>query len=186
MTGSVPEAFPDVLREPTVETQSFSDDGTFPNNDELPVLLYRQAFQQQEGNALAASIEHVFRAHDWRGQWRDGIFSYHHYHSTAHEVLGVAGGAAQVQLGGPEGGVFDVRQGDVLVLPAGVAHKNLGADRDFLVVGAYPGGQDWDLKCGRPTERPEADRNIERVQLPSHDPVYGTGGPLEEHWGLAA
>jgi uncharacterized protein YjlB len=67
----------------------------------------------------------------------------------------------------------------------GGAHKNLGANRDFLVVGAYPDGQDWDLKRGRSGERPAADRNIEQVPLPARDPVYGDEGPLVEHWALA-
>lgn len=181
MSTTIPESFLEVLGVPDVETHHFADDGTFPNNPSLPVLVYRQAVDGEVG-----TLERVFRAHNWRGQWRNGIFSYHHYHSTAHEVLGVARGSARVQLGGPEGATFDVEAGDVLVLPAGVAHKNLGADPDFLVVGAYPEGQDWDLLRGRPGERPEADRNIERVPLPSQDPVYGLEGPLVNHWGIAS
>ena len=181
----IPDAFGDVLRAPEVHTRRFADDGTYPNNQTLPVLLLRET-ASGEASDLAQTFERVFGAHDWRGQWRDGIFSYHHYHSTAHEVLGIAAGSARVQLGGPEGEAFDVEAGDVLVLPAGVAHKNLGASRDFLVVGAYPDGQDWDLLRGRPGERPEADRNIEQVSLPALDPVYGDGGPLVELWGLAS
>jgi len=133
----------------------------------------------------AEALGRVFRTHGWRGQWRDGIFSYHHYHSTAHEVLGIAKGEARVQLGGPEGSSFEVESGDVLVLPAGVAHKNGSASHDFLVVGAYPDGQDWDLLRGRPSERPKADRNIEEVALPTRDPVFGEEGPLVEHWDLS-
>lgn len=184
MSTTVPESFTDVLRAPDVQARHFADDGTFPNNPSLPVLVYRQAVQAVQGGA--GTYERVFRAHNWRGSWRNGIFSYHHYHSTAHEVLGVARGSARVQLGGPEGLVFEVEAGDVLVLPAGVAHKNLGADADFLVVGAYPEGQDWDLLRGRPGERPEADRNIERVSPPAQDPVYGFEGPLVDHWGIAS
>ncbi|MFB6098644.1 MAG: cupin domain-containing protein [Salinibacter sp.] len=165
-----------------MQTQTFADDGQFPNNETLPVVLLRGALAPEEG---AETYEQVFRAHEWRGQWRNGIFSYHHYHSTAHEVLGIAQGSARVQLGGPSGEAFAVAAGDVVVLPAGVAHKNLGADADFLVVGAYSDGQQWDLKRGRPEERPEADRNIERVPLPSTDPVYGDGGPLIEHWPVS-
>jgi len=185
MSTVVPDAFADVLRSPEVQTRQFADDGTFPNHPVLPVLILRQAVSTEVGD-LAQTFERVFGAHDWQGQWRDGIFSYHHYHSTAHEVLGVAAGSAHVQLGGPNGDAFDVEAGDVLVLPAGVAHKNLGAARDFLVVGAYPEGQDWDLLRGRPGERPEADRNIEQVPLPDRDPVYGEEGPLVEHWGLVS
>jgi uncharacterized protein YjlB len=185
MSTPIPDAFADVLRTPRVRTRRFADDGSFPNNQALPVLVLRQAVRTATDDP-ARTFERVFRAHDWQGQWRDGIFSYHHYHSTAHEVLGVAAGSARVQLGGPDGDAFDVDAGDVLVLPAGVAHKNLGAVSDFLVVGAYPEGQDWDLLRGRPGERPEADRNIEQVPLPDRDPVYGDEGPLVEHWDLVS
>lgn len=92
-----------------------------------------------------------------------------------------------MQLGGPDGEVFDVEVGDDLILPAGVAHKNLGVDGDFLVVGAYPDVRpDWDLKRCRSGERPVADRNIKEVPLPALDSVYGAAGPLVEHWELTS
>ena len=69
-----------------------------------------------------------------------------------------------------------------MILPAGTAHKNLGASADFGVVGAYPEGQEMDMCYGKPGERPEADRNIEEVPKPKTDPVYGTAGPLLELW----
>lgn len=180
---SIPEAFADVLQEPDLIVRTLTDDGIYPNNDVLPVLIYGQALRPSV-HAPADTVERVFNANGWMGVWRDGIFSYHHYHSTAHEVLGVTRGTAALQLGGPSGMDLDVTVGDVLVLPAGVAHKNLGADRDFQVVGAYPDGQTWDLKRGQPGDRPEADRNIDRVSLPSLDPLYGADGPLVEHWGV--
>jgi uncharacterized protein YjlB len=173
---------PDLLSEPTVERRSLTDDGTFPNNDELPTLLYRGALDPS-APSLPEGFEQVVRSNGWSGTWRNGIFGYHHYHSTAHEVLGVVRGEAQVQLGGPNGPVFNVEAGDVLILPAGVAHKNRGADRAFLVIGAYPDGQDWDLLRGADGERPEADENIAAVPLPKADPVYGSEGPLATAWG---
>lgn len=94
----------------------------------------------------------------------------------------MARGSARVQLGGPDGATVDIDAGDVIVLPAGVAHKNCGASVDFLVVGAYPKGQDWNLKTGEAGERPQADHNIQRVPLPEADPVYGAEGPLIMHW----
>lgn len=97
-------------------------------------------------------------------------------------MLGVTGGSASIQLGGPYGWTLDVDAGDVLVLPASVAHKNLGADRDFQVVGAYPDGQDWDLKRGEPGGRLVVDRSIEQVPIPECDPLYGAEGPLLAHW----
>ncbi len=176
------DGFDDVLQPPEVVAARFTDDGTFPNNAGLPLLVYREAFAPE--HRTAATLEDVFRARRWGGTWRNGIYGYHHYHSTAHEVLGVARGAARVRLGGPEGQTFDVAAGDVIVIPAGVAHKNLGASADFLVVGAYPEGQRWDMNPGRPGERPRVDQNIARVPLPAMDPVYGPAGPLAEHWNL--
>lgn len=76
-----------------------------------------------------------------------------------------------------------VKAGDVVVLPAGTGHKNLGASPDFLVVGAYPPGFSADLMRGEAGERPDADRRIAIVPLPQTDPVGGAGGPVLEKWG---
>lgn len=164
-----------------VEALVLGDDGTFPNNEKLPVLVYRGAFDAAE-SSLGDHIEWTFRQNGWGGTWQNGIYSYHHYHSTAHEVLGVARGTATVRLGGDDGLAVDLAPGDVVVLPAGVAHKNEGSSADFLVVGAYPLGQDYDMNYGKLEERPTADRNIEATPVPETDPVHGAAGPLLERW----
>jgi len=167
--------------EPDVLLQPLEDDGMFPNS-RLPLLLYRRAMRLP-GHDPATIFEQLFAANGWHGSWRNGIYPYHHYHSTAHEVLGVYRGSARVQLGGERGVVQEVHPGDVIIIPAGVAHKNLGSTGDFGVVGAYPEGQDWDMNYGRPGERPTADSNIRRVAPPKADPLYGIDGPLLEQWG---
>jgi len=168
-------------KEPDVLFQELKDDGVFPNS-RLPLVLYRLAVRLA-GKDPAAVFEQLFAENGWHGSWRNGIYPYHHYHSTAHEVLGVYRGSARVQLGGERGVVHEVHPGDVIIIPAGVAHKNLGSSGDFGVVGAYPEGQDWDMNYGKPGERPKSDRNIRRVALPKADPVYGVAGPLMEKWG---
>lgn len=157
------------------------DDGTFPNNGRLPLLIYQDTLTLP-GRNPARAIEQLIESHNWGSSWRNGIFSHHHYHSSAHEALGVYSGKAQVQLGGPEGPQFSVQRGDVIVIPAGVAHKNLGCRPDFRVVGAYPAGQSWDLNVGKAGERPQADRNMANVPLPETDPVFGETRPLVRLW----
>lgn len=161
-----------------VETHRLEDAGAIPNSP-LPVLTYRGVERARE----AADCEDMFAANRWLGAWRDGVFPFHHFHSTAHEVLGVVGGSATVILGGPEGRRFEVERGDVLVLPAGTGHCNAGSSADLLVIGAYPDGMRWDLRSGDPAERDEVLANIAGVPLPSADPVTGADGPLIEAWG---
>jgi uncharacterized protein YjlB len=162
------------------ETAIFKDDGMIPNN-RYPLLLYRRVINFGSGDP-AAQVEEQFAANNWTNSWQNGIYPFHHYHSTSHEVLGVYQGTATVRLGGERGHDFTVQAGDVIVIPAGVGHKNLGASGDFGVVGAYPDGRKWDLLTGKPGERPKADQNIAALPIPDHDPVYGSAGPLREIW----
>ena len=160
------------------ETYLFEDDGGIPNS-RLPVLVYHEVAGASRG---AAACEELFASNGWLGAWRDGIFSYHHFHSTAHEVLGIVAGTARVMLGGPGGQQFEVGVGDVLVLPAGTGHCNQGASGDLLVVGAYPDGMAWDIRRGDPSEHDEVLDNIRAVPLPGDDPVGGPEGRLVELW----
>jgi uncharacterized protein YjlB len=156
------------------ETLALRPDGGVPNS-ELPVLIYRGV----EPAGDPASAERLFAEHGWRGAWRNGIFSFHHFHSTAHEVLAIVGGSARVRLGGPAGPRLEVRRGDVIVLPAGTGHRNEGDSGDLLVVGAYPNGMSWDVRRGGPDEYDEVVANIAAVPLPDSDPV---GGGLSRLW----
>ncbi len=165
-----------------VVTLSFTDDGAFPNNPRLPVLHYRGAFQFGKASDPATVVERVFGMNRWSRPWHDGIYTYHHYHSTAHEALGCVGGRARLQVGGPGGIDVEFERGDVLVLPAGVAHKNVEASDDLFVVGSYAGGRSYDMQYGHADERPAAQERIDRVPLPEADPVYGKDGPLIRHW----
>jgi uncharacterized protein YjlB len=156
------------------------DDGTFPNS-RLPLLVYPRGMVRT-GRDLVAFFETRFTRNGWPAAWRNGIYGFHHYHSTAHEVLGICRGRGRVQIGGESGVVLTVAAGDAVVIPAGAAHKNLGASGDFLVVGAYPRGQSWDMNDGSPGERPLTDDNIRKVPLPAADPVMGADGPLTHCW----
>lgn len=92
-------------------------------------------------------------------------------------------GRASIAFGGPEGETVEVQAGDVVLIPAGVGHKNAGSSRDLSVVGAYPRAREsYDLRTGEEGERPEVLENIRIVPLPEADPLFGKDGPLLRYW----
>jgi uncharacterized protein YjlB len=160
------------------QTFTFADDGAIPNS-KLPLLVYRQAVP-----ADPAAIERIFTANRWPAAWRDAVHPFHHFHSDAHEALGVARGEAQVRFGGPAGEVLTVRAGDAVVVPAGVGHCNEGQTSDLLIIGAYPDNAEGpDLRRGSPAEHDAVVRNVAAVARPPADPVSGDAGPLVRIWG---
>ncbi len=162
------------------ETLQLEDDGVIPNS-RLPVLLYRG--DPTSGSDAATTFERLFSAHRWPPRWRYGVFPFQHYHSTAHEALGVSTGSARIQLGGERGPVVRVSAGDAVVLPAGTGHCRIEESEDFVVVGAYPANQpDYDQVRADPAEHDAAVERIARVPLPEADPVAGGSGPLMRLW----
>ncbi|MGQ0582668.1 MAG: cupin domain-containing protein [Reyranella sp.] len=161
----------------------FADDGETPNNLALPLLVYRAAVACAGGDP-AAAFEVAFARHGWGRSWRNGIHGFLHFHTRAHEVLGIARGRARVEFGGGKGRELDVEAGDVVVLPAGTGHRCVSASADLLVVGAYPDNSGFDQKRPGQIDHASAVAAIAAVALPREDPVYGSDGPLKKIWSL--
>lgn len=163
---------------------SFDDDGTFPNNEDLPVVVYEHALQISNEDLAEKDIEKLLTENSWHHPWRGGVQNEHHYHSTAHEVLILLTGTVTLQLGGPAGTLVPLKQGDVVIIPAGVAHRCAKASGDFECMGAYPNDQMFDMNYGYVDERSKARENIHNLALPAKDPIYGADGPLVFHWEI--
>jgi uncharacterized protein YjlB len=175
-------ALRDSIHERMAHETMFRDDGKIPNNPKLPFIHYRSAVAVPRSGDSPAIFEELFKRNGWGDSWRNGIYGYVHYHSSTHEVLGIARGEASVRFGGDDGKTFELHSGDVVVLPAGTGHQCIRASRDLLVVGAYPHTGKYDECRGSPQEREHALNVIAKVPLPAKDPVYGANGPLLDAW----
>jgi uncharacterized protein YjlB len=164
------------------QTLMFRDDGIIPNNPLLPLLLYRRAIDLSGTPDPEPTIEEVFSRNGWGDMWRNGIYPFTHYHSTIHEVLGIARGSAKVRFGGSRGEEIELAAGDVAVLPAGTGHQRLWQSFDLIVIGAYPPTGTYNLCRGTPPEHARALAEISKVPLPDSDPVFGSHGPLLRLW----
>lgn len=176
---TAPQAVLSQARTGEPEILQLSRNAWVPNNERLPVLIYHSVLDVS-GSDLAARFEQAFVRNGWPPQWRNGIYDFHHYHSTAHEVLGIAAGRGRVVLGGPGGHELTLSAGDVVALPTGTGHCRLQSSPDFLVIGAYPPHQSWDI-CRSAPSQAERER-MRTLPFPLSDPLSGAGGALTRLW----
>ena len=169
-----------------VQTLWFADDGQTPNNPCLPMIVYSGAVNVAAHGDPAVPFEDLFARHGWTDGWRNGIHSFLHFHTGAHEVLGIARGRAKVEFGGAKGETVELMAGDVAVLPVGTGHRRLSCSRDLLVVGAYPAESCIDQHRPNQISHDKAVADIAGTPLPTQDPVFGSDGPLKELWKLAS
>ena len=154
----------------------------FPNNH-LPVLYYPKAIANLLNEPDPAQrVLALFEKNGYTNEWVNGIFSYHHFHSNTHELLACIAGEATVQLGGPDTQMVSFSKGDVLLLPAGVAHKRIDASPDFKIVGAYPDGLEPDMQKGEAKDYEGIKPTILSVEIPKKDPVEGKEGAVATQW----
>src|SRR4030095_8667825 len=110
------------------EQFTFNDDGVFPNSV-LPLLVYRQALATKDGDG-GSVVEECLAGNDWTNSWRNGVYLFAHSLTTTPQVLGVYSGNATLQLGGQRGKNVELHAGDLIVIPAGVAHRKIGGSAD--------------------------------------------------------
>ncbi|KAI5478366.1 hypothetical protein MNV49_005217 [Pseudohyphozyma bogoriensis] len=146
-------------------------------NSSFPLLRYPAHFPP---STTLSSIQAVFAANAWPSTWNHtyGPTQPSHYHSQGHEVMAVLVGTATIRFGvsddeSPEGALeITAGEGDVFVVPAGVAHKTFGPEGGFTMVGGYPeGSPPWDFCTGAV----EGERGVVEVEKPTTDPIGKVG-----------
>jgi uncharacterized protein YjlB len=143
------------------------------------LLIYQQALPDiHEPQAIQARLAQ----NTWGQSWVDSIYDFHHYHSNTHEVLVIISGECEVQFGGEKGPIYRVDTGDVILIPAGVAHRSLSMSQDFRCIGAYPFEVGTDMNCGTLDEYSKALKLIPHVGIPQQDPIFGDKGLLFNYW----
>ncbi|WP_192986008.1 cupin domain-containing protein [Carnobacterium mobile] len=164
------------------ETFYVEENQPFPNNS-LPVLYYpKRVTDLLGGSNSAKKVLALFEQNGYSNGWVNGIFPYHHFHATTHEVLACIAGEATVQLGGPDTEAYSFSKGDVLLLPAGVAHKRINANDEFQIVGAYPDGLEPDIQKGEAENYETIKQMVASVAKPDKDPVEGEDGAVLKYW----
>jgi len=167
---------------PVIEDHVFKTNKNFPNN-KLPLLIYKNACMLGKQKKIAVQLlQKIFNKNNWKNSWSNGIYSFHHYHSNTHECMGIVSGKAWVIFGGTGGIKLLLEKGDVVIIPAGVGHKCSKASADFLCVGAYPGGVEYDTNLGTTEQFTKAKLRVEKLPKPSLDPVFGKEGFLKSFW----
>lgn len=167
---------------PVIKTYSFKKNKNFPNSM-LPLLVYKNVcLVGKQQKKAAAALQKQFNKHNWKNAWTNGIYNFHHYHSNTHECLGIAAGKAWVIFGGPGGRKITLNTGDVVIIPAGLTHKCSRSSPDFVCVGAYPGGKQYDIKLGTAEEIEKSTARIAKLAIPRQDPVFGKEGFLKSFW----
>ena len=121
----------------------------------------------------------VFANEDGKSQ----MYSTSHFHSTSHELLCISTGSARLCFGhedNPSNITPTVSAGDVIVVPAGVAHRLLeDIEGGFEMVGSYPKKMSWDMCYGKKGEEKKI-KEIEKLGWWKRDPVFGDEGPALE------
>lgn len=167
---------------PKIIYQIIKANGNFPNNAKLPLIIYKQALILND--TTPKKVQHFLRRNGWKKTWLNGIYDYHHFHSNTHEALVIYSGKCIVQVGGPKGKKVTIKAGDVIIFPAGVAHKNIQSSVNFKSIGCYPFAIDYDMHVGKLNERSQVIKNIRKVKHPKTDPIYGKSGHLFRYWPI--
>ncbi|KAF2843159.1 hypothetical protein M501DRAFT_994015 [Patellaria atrata CBS 101060] len=171
------------------EKHYFSSLEAVPNNY-LPALVYRNVLPSPVSND---SAQKLCERNHWekRGEW--GAITTAHFHPNTHECYAIFRGSSRLVLGrsisddDPNGIEIDVSAGDVVVVPAGVSHRSLTSEAGYKYIGVYPETapkwrNNW---CKGEEDMRSLATEIDNVEIPAHDPVFGENGPLVEIWRKA-
>ena len=166
-----------------VEPIYLKESKPYPNN-KLPALYYENVLESILGESYSGQdVMRLLQQNGYTNTWSNGILNQHHFHSIAHEALACTLGELRVQLGGEDEIILTVRKGDVLLLPAGTAHKKLEATEEHEIIGGYPLNQpDYDFQYGDASDYEAIKEKVAQVELPHTDPITDFPALIKQYW----
>ncbi|KAH6986463.1 hypothetical protein BKA56DRAFT_613833 [Ilyonectria sp. MPI-CAGE-AT-0026] len=171
-------------------------------NSPLPLLVYRDVLPKP---VTVESSQRFVEQHGWdrKGHVWEAFYK-RHFHPNSHECYGVVSGSSVVLMGAgtsdeTEGrdphdstskavGIrLTLRQGDLIIHPAGTSHANLSTEGEYRYLAFFPrDAPRWRTENGTKLMDVEAIMSeIKAVPMPQ-DPVTGDSGHLQRLWGEAA
>ncbi|SGZ56104.1 CIC11C00000000480 [Sungouiella intermedia] len=158
--------------------------------------------QSTDEAARKEHIKQLMEANNWRPERVYGSITVAHYHPNVHEAYAVLAGSSRLCLGqdvtieqttidNERGDNFvevNLNTGDVIVIPAGVAHCSKTYSPQYRYLASYPKeGEYWRLVQKTHIDRVENYDNLkdvavsQNVLMPTADPVFGleSGGLLD-------
>ena len=115
-------------------------------------------------DAASSQLQRLRGCSAWRG------VHWHYRNNGAARLFGGEQNPGKVET--------EVRVGDVVIVPAGVAHRLLeDVEGGFEMVGSYPKGCSWDMCYGKEGEEGKA-AAAKDVKWLEKDPLYGDDGPV--------
>ena len=162
-------------------------DGDIPNNEMAPVVLIRGchgrilcAYTGRSDKLLGVATS-VVQKNGWNEPFicTQGLYKHFVYYTTYTAVL-VANGSLSLHIGGQKVGIqIDALQGDLLLVPPGVALRQVAASSDIVTLFTYP---IYNESCTAIHNRPP--QSIERLKMlenskrrPVKDPFLGEDAP---------
>ncbi|RYE50784.1 MAG: hypothetical protein EOP48_19215 [Sphingobacteriales bacterium] len=95
-----------------VVDQLISPTERFPNNEKLPLLIYKKALLLHPDD-MEEKVIGLLKENGYENSWVGDVYDHDHFHTNTHEILVIFSGNAEIVFGGDAAKCQEVNRGDV-------------------------------------------------------------------------